>query len=82
MDHKYREIADASHRAFHDFYLPNLPDEISEKVHSLVDTLVINLQNAQDEIDNLRGRLEETERIIDRAMPGERNKALSTIGKT
>jgi len=63
---KYAEIADASHRAFHDFYLRDLPDEISEKLHAFVDTLVIGLQNAQEEIDNLRGRLEEAEKIIAR----------------
>lgn len=61
---KYAKIADASHHAFHDFYLPGLPKEIAENLHSLVDTLVLNLQAAQAEIDNLRGRLEEAERII------------------
>lgn len=59
-----RELAQAQHTAFHDFYLNKLPEEIRNNLHSLVDTLIMNLTNAADKIAEQNAKLEEADHIF------------------
>jgi len=59
-----RELAQAKHTAFHDMYLARLPQNMQSGLHSLVDTLVMNLERAIDRIAELEAQLKQTEHIF------------------
>jgi len=64
MKEDYAKMAAQLHVRFHDEVLNKLPEGVSIPTHNMFDTLVMWVEEMHKEIDSLKAKLEEAEKLV------------------